>query len=249
MRLVNRHFEALGLNARLIFGHGMMTRFELFGDPNPLANAANANANAANANVANANAGHVANGNANNPFARQAANVNAGHGANVNANNPFADNLGPVKVEAPEPQADNAPYYGPPVRRPRNVHLNPFALDSTSSDDDIVIDEPVPAKKKILPKNRKRTRQGNVTSDSKKVKVEFEEVNFGSKIIGLINDLQKKDKKNKKKNARESFEVLDLNKPKSSGKRRRDDDDDDDMSGTGLGFGGPKRARFMRGVY
>ena len=66
--------------------------------------------------------------------------------------------------------------------------------------------------------------------------------------MGLINELQSKDKKKKEKKARQSFEVLDLNKPMRGNKRRRDKDDDDDMSGTGLGFGGQKRARFMNEV-
>ena len=217
MRLCNRWLEALGFNARFVYGHGMVTRFELRGDPNPLINAVNPFIN----NQANANVNHN----------------NIGHEAN-------ADNLGPVKIEAPEPepQPNNAPYYGPPVRKPKNVHLNPFARIMDSSDDDITFDDPVPAKKKVL--QRKRPAKGNVASESKKVKVktEFEGINFGSKIVELINNMQNKEKKKKKKD-KESFEVTDLNGPKKGGKRRRDRDDDDDLNGHGFGLIGSKRSR------
>ena len=228
MRMGNMFMEALGLNARFAFGHGMASRFDLNGDPNPL--------------DANANAGHDANVNINRPL----VNANIGDIANANnvkieANN---DELGPVKVEAPE--VHDAPYYGP-------------GDTDSSSDDSIVVDELAPFpnwsssedEKVRVPfpaENRKRARKGNVAPDSKKAKIEFEEVNFGSKIVGLINELQSKDKKKKEKKARQSFEVLDLNKPMRGNKRRRDKDDDDDMSGTGLGFGGQKRARFMNEV-
>ena len=246
MRQCNRWIAGLGLNARFIFGHGMVTRFEIRGDPNPLIEAANPFIN----NQANANIGHAANINAN----PAPVNANVGNAANINANGPqvnngheaIADNLGPVKVEAPEPQPDNAPYYGPPVRKPRK-HLNPFAhlLNASSSEDDIDFDDPIPAKKKVLPRKRPMPTKGNVTSESKKAKVktEFEGIDFGSKIVELVNNMQNKEKKKKKK-SKESFDVTDLSGPKRGGKRRRDrDDDNDDRSGYGLGLFGSKRSR------
>ena len=226
MRLVNICLEAWGFRARLNFGHGRVTTFELNGDPNPLAGYANA--------------GHGANANINRPL----VNANIGHAANVNNNKiePNNDELGPVKVEAPEQY--EAPYYGP-------------GDSSDSSSEESIVDEPVentlhaPLINKEYMASKRRAKKGNVASgskNSKNVKVEFEEVNFGSKIVGLINDLQKKDKKKKKEKNKESYEVLDLKKPMKGNKRKRDrDDDDDDM--TGLGFGGPKRARSMREVY
>ena len=145
MRMGNMFMEALGLNARFAFGHGMASRFDLNGDPNPL--------------DANANAGHDANVNINRPL----VNANIGDIANANnvkieANN---DELGPVKVEAPE--VHDAPYYGP-------------GDTDSSSDDSIVVDELAPFpdwsssedEKVRVPfpaENRKRARKGNVAPD------------------------------------------------------------------------------------
>ena len=227
MRQGNICLEAWGFRARFNFGHGRVTTFDLNGDPNPLED--------------NANAGRGANANINRP----PINANIGHAANVNVKiEPNNDELGPVKVEAPEQY--EAPYYGP-------------GDSSDSSSEESIAEEPVEQWLHAPLINKEymasiRAKKGNVASgsknskNSKNIKVEFEEVNFGSKIIGLINDLQQKDKKKKKEKNRESYEVLDLKKPTKGNKRKRDrDEDDDDM--TGLGFGGPKRARSMREVY
>ena len=226
MRQANQFLELIGFRARLVFGHGMETRFELRGDPNPLDRQ---NAFPVNRVPPNDNIGHGANINANYPL----ANVNIGHEAG-------ADNLGPVKIEAPEPEPNNAPYYGPPVKRPKNIRTNPFArIETSSSEDDLIFDDPIPAKKKVI--TRKRPSKGNVASDSKKSKTEFEGIDFGSKIMDLVNNLQNKDKKKKK--VKKEFGVVDLNGPKKNFKRKRDRDDDDNSCGGGLGLSGSKRSR------